>query len=441
MSDSETEQQQTKGDKATAFVERRIYTERDVTPKMRPVTKITGEPTHSQLRILKDELCCNAASAVMPQFQDTHKFGWLGILMRPTEYKQKTGESKTIPKHPGDTIDPPSGATKHQIKELQANYDRAMSRYTHYAATESALRSKLIGAVDDQYYCRLRDKYTAYNNVTTVKILEHLFNRYGAVTKAEVDEQMKIFASEWYPEEEDIDSLFKRVQDARDFLEDTDAELTDKNVIFHTRQMIVNTDEFNKGLETWDELVEDCPAQKTWEKFSDHFSKEFGKWTKRQSIKKQRANRRNESEPTVAEHGMEVTEVDPMALATVLQELRPDREELRTMINEVLAAQVVAPNRNSQSGNRNHEWDLRYRHTWAAAKQKQCRDGPARGRNSNRTLRRYSNTNYCWTHGCDVADSHDSARCNSKDIGHQDGATADNKMGGCKWFCQLTNSE
>jgi hypothetical protein len=53
------------------------------------------------------------------------------------------------------------------------------------------------------------------------------------------------------------------------------------------------------------------------------------------------------------------------------------------------------------------------------------RDGPARPR-----PRRYNNTNYCWTHGWDVHESHTSLTCNCQATGHKTSATRSSTMGG-----------
>jgi hypothetical protein len=45
-------------------------------------------------------------------------------------------------------------------------------------------------------------------------------------------------------------------------------------------------------------------------------------------------------------------------------------------------------------------------------------------------LKHYHNWNYCWTHGCDLPDWHNSMTCRNKTAGHMDYATRENKMGG-----------
>jgi hypothetical protein len=53
------------------------------------------------------------------------------------------------------------------------------------------------------------------------------------------------------------------------------------------------------------------------------------------------------------------------------------------------------------------------------------RDGSSRPR-----PRRYHNTNYCWTHGWDVHESHTSSTCNHQANGHKTSATRSSTTGG-----------
>ena len=59
---------------------------------------------------------------------------------------------------------------------------------------------------------------------------------------------------------------------------------------------------------------------------------------------------------------------------------------------------------------------------------KNCRNGPRSCKA--KTKRTYTNDNYCWTHGYNVADNHSSATCKNPGPGHQPTATRTNTMNG-----------
>ena len=56
---------------------------------------------------------------------------------------------------------------------------------------EDALKSLIIDSVDDVYIDELRNKYTGYFGITARDLLDHLLDRYGKITPADVEECKK----------------------------------------------------------------------------------------------------------------------------------------------------------------------------------------------------------------------------------------------------------
>mmetsp|Transcript_117337 Transcript_117337/g.240039 ORF Transcript_117337/g.240039 Transcript_117337/m.240039 type:complete len:224 (-) Transcript_117337:66-737(-) len=54
-----------------------------------------------------------------------------------------------------------------------------------------------------------------------------------------------------------------------------------------------------------------------------------------------------------------------------------------------------------------------------------------------RTTRLYNNSNYCWTHGCDIHINHTSSTCKHPAPGHRKDATLTNMMGGSTQYLNL----
>ena len=68
------------------------------------------------------------------------------------------------------------------------------------------------------------------------------------------------------------------------------------------------------------------------------------------------------------------------------------------------------------------------------------RNNTGNDRNRNRqpqTTRRYNNSNYCWSHGFDIHDSHTGQSCCWQKEGHKADATRSNTMGGSELNKQL----
>ena len=53
---------------------------------------------------------------------------------------------------------------------------------------EGALNSIIINTVDEVYIGKLQKKYTGYLGITARDLLDHLLDRYGKITPADVEE-------------------------------------------------------------------------------------------------------------------------------------------------------------------------------------------------------------------------------------------------------------
>ena len=56
---------------------------------------------------------------------------------------------------------------------------------------EDALKSIIIDTVDEVYIGKLRNKYTGYLGITARDLLDHILDRYGKITPADVEECKK----------------------------------------------------------------------------------------------------------------------------------------------------------------------------------------------------------------------------------------------------------
>ena len=57
-------------------------------------------------------------------------------------------------------------------------------------------------------------------------------------------------------------------------------------------------------------------------------------------------------------------------------------------------------------------------------------EGKSKKTKRTRTKIRYQNDNYCWTHGCDLSESHTTGNCNYRPDGHVEDATLQDRKGG-----------
>ena len=60
--------------------------------------------------------------------------------------------------------------------------------YDNHQTMEDALKFIIIDAVDEVYIGKLWNKYTGYLVITSRDLLDHLLDRYGNITPADVEE-------------------------------------------------------------------------------------------------------------------------------------------------------------------------------------------------------------------------------------------------------------
>jgi hypothetical protein len=53
---------------------------------------------------------------------------------------------------------------------------------------DGALKTQVINTIQDTYLSEMRNKYTGYLGVTTHDLLDHLLDRYGKITPADIED-------------------------------------------------------------------------------------------------------------------------------------------------------------------------------------------------------------------------------------------------------------
>ncbi len=52
---------------------------------------------------------------------------------------------------------------------------------------DDALKAQLVDAINDPYLSEMHSKYTGYLGVTTRDLIDHLLDRYGKITPANIE--------------------------------------------------------------------------------------------------------------------------------------------------------------------------------------------------------------------------------------------------------------
>ena len=133
------------------------------------VQPIVGQPSYKTIAELQLKLNTNAASVFSNR--GNGKLGLLFLTVKPAVYDTQSTVTFTPPSNPGQNPSIPSGATGAQITEIRRTHKEKKDEFNQYLHTDRALKSILIGAVDEAYIRSKREKYIGFANVSTLNLL------------------------------------------------------------------------------------------------------------------------------------------------------------------------------------------------------------------------------------------------------------------------------
>ena len=156
---------------------------------MKTMPKINGEPDYGNINTIMQLLYGNATSLLTTLGRG--KYGHIGIIMTPQLYTTLENTPYKSPPDPGITPTHATGASVviRQTDFLKHKEERII--YENHHTMEDALKTIIIDAVDEVYIGELRNKYTGYLGITSRDLLDHLLDRYGKITPADVKECKK----------------------------------------------------------------------------------------------------------------------------------------------------------------------------------------------------------------------------------------------------------
>ena len=98
----------------------------------------------------------------------------------------------------------------------------------------------LLAAVDESYDRSLRDKYVRYANVTTLTILNHLYNSYARITAQDLKENNQRFNSP-YDSNETIETLIDQIENAINYVTAGNFPYTPLQIVMNVCNLIFET--------------------------------------------------------------------------------------------------------------------------------------------------------------------------------------------------------
>jgi hypothetical protein len=188
------------------------------------LTRIVGRPDAQSIKLLRKELYANAM--IVPATRGGGANGHLGLLMPNAPYFLCAGEHYIAPNAPGVQSAHPPNATSAQIIEANRQFDKNSKEYSIHASVTAALRNQQLLAVDGTYYKELEDDEFGYVDILPKAILAHLTTHYGTRSSTDLEDNRDKLKSPWSPDDE-IETLWTRVSECRNFAAGTTEEITD----------------------------------------------------------------------------------------------------------------------------------------------------------------------------------------------------------------------
>ena len=383
--------------------------------RIKKLTKIDGEPTYETISKISHELYTNAATLASPLGGGHH--GHIGMVMKPALYSTLSAVPYVDPLEPSPTpnVDPTRIYTDVQRQQLRDEHALQVKTFTEHHNMDAALQQLLTEAVEDLYLSEKCNRFTGYLGVTTRDLLDHLLERYGNITAADLQAN-KDAMDEPIDVTLPIDAYFKRVEDCIQLATDANTPFSDQQVLQTAYFAVQATGLYKDGLKEWRSKQD---TNKTWTNFKKLFAAEYHQLKEEQRLTSSAAGY------STMNHVQGFTDdlssaIDNLAMATTadkttITELVEANKKL-TETNAELVAQlklalgnkcieVPTPEPAQTKAKTLHD-------RWLAYEAKMDPNG------------------YCWTHGYRVVRGHCSKTCTNKAAGHKDEATRQNPMGG-----------
>ena len=230
------------------------------------LTKIIGEPNHTSLTTLLNELKANAQSVHSNLGGGAH--GHLGLVLSTLDYASVAPMTPYVrPRFPGSFV-LENNVTNMQAQMLRDQHAENLRQFQEVEAVHNALVQQVIQAVDPMYLKALRNPITHALNVPLNQILQHLIDVYGTLTPREFQAKRDELTNFRYDVSLPVDVVFMPIDDLADIARTAHQPMTDEQKIGLAYIIFQNTGRFKSDLKTWNRLQ---IADKTWPGMKKHF--------------------------------------------------------------------------------------------------------------------------------------------------------------------------
>jgi hypothetical protein len=234
-------------------------------PTIAPICPTGNKPTYLTLRPAQLQLNMNAKS--VHTYRGGGQFGHLVLTMSPAKYLTQTVIPFVIPVAPTPNPVHAAGATGPAITETNRQHKADQREHAVFIATQNALRSQLLAAVPYKYIQVLEDPDISFANTPVLDILTHLWETYGKITHADLEENVERMKAPWNPDD-GVEVLIAQLKLGREYAAAGNDPISETTAVQFGYAIIKQTGKFETACYEWRLKP---TAEKTFENFVTKF--------------------------------------------------------------------------------------------------------------------------------------------------------------------------
>ena len=192
------------------------------------IPHIQGEPDYASINDMVQMLYSNAASLATTLGGGQH--GHIGLIMTPILYATLSIAPYLNPPDPGPIPILAAGVTAAAREEARIQHKEERRVYDNNQSMDDALKAQIIDTIDDTYLCELRNKYTGYLGISTRDLIDHLLDRYGKITPADIA-ACKRRMNDPIDSTQPIDIYFRKIDDCVQYAADGQVAFTPDQIL------------------------------------------------------------------------------------------------------------------------------------------------------------------------------------------------------------------
>ena len=282
---------------------------------------------------------------------------------------------------------------------------------------DDALKAQLIDSVDDTYLCEVRNKYTGYLGINNRDLIDHLLDRYGKITPADI-EACKFQMNEPIKSSQPIDLFFQRINDCVQYASDGQVAFTNGKILQTAYHAVSTSGHYTDACKDWPKRP---LHDKIWALFKQFFADKYHDLKEQQRVNISGSN--FHSDNAAVDIGKALNNLALAATAdreivvrlnntnaslvetitSITEQLRLDQANNAALDNKFRQHKPLVPGASNPQKDSVFDWAA-----WEAI---------------------LDPTGYCWSHGYRVQCGHSSVNFKGKLGGHRDDATRGNTMG------------